>query len=102
MKVRYTENASAEISRIFEYIARENPSAADAIVRRLENVLAKLVLFPHMGRTCDIPGVFVVPLGRYPYAVYYTIEDDELIVLHVHHGARLPPRFHEPSTAFRR
>jgi toxin ParE1/3/4 len=102
LRVRYTENASVELTRIFEYIARDNPLAADAVARRVEDAVAKLALFPGMGRSSEIAGVFVVPLVRYPYMIYYAVDGDELIVLHVHHGARLPPEFHEPTSAFRR
>jgi hypothetical protein len=31
-----------------------------------------------------------MPLGRYPYLIFYTISGDELSILHVRHGARKP------------
>jgi hypothetical protein len=31
-----------------------------------------------------------MPLGRYPYLLFYTLSGEELIVLHVRHGARQP------------
>jgi len=102
VKVRYTENASVELTRIFEYISRDNPLAADAIVRRVEDIVAKLAQFPGIGRVSEVAGVFAIPLVRYPYTIYYAVDGGELIVLHVHHGARLPPQFHEPTPAFQR
>jgi toxin ParE1/3/4 len=102
VKVRYTENASADLVRISEYVARDNPGAAAAVVKRVADVVTRLALFPGMGRSSDIAGVFVAPLVRYPYAIYYAIDGDELIVLHVHHGARLPPQFHKTAKVFQR
>ncbi|MEI9930971.1 MAG: type II toxin-antitoxin system RelE/ParE family toxin [Rhizomicrobium sp.] len=102
MKIRYTANASAELTQIFDYVAHENPRAAAAIVRRVEVVVGRLALFPGMGHACDVPGVLIAPLVRYPYAIYYTVEDDDLIVLHIHHSARRPPEFHETTSEFRR
>jgi len=99
--VRYTHNASVKLTQIFEHVAYDNPSAAAAIVRRVEDVVARLALFPEMGHACDITGVLVVPIVRYPYAIYHAVDGDELIVLHVHHGARRPPQFHEAATVFR-
>jgi hypothetical protein len=32
-----------------------------------------------------------MPLGRYPYLIFYTAIDEELFVLHIRHGARKPP-----------
>ena len=91
MRVRYSGSASGELERIFKYIARENPEAADAVVRRVEAVVARLTLFPATGHSCDIEGVFVAPLVRFPYALYYKVEGDDLLVLHVHHSARHTP-----------
>jgi hypothetical protein len=31
-----------------------------------------------------------MPLGRYPYLVLYTLHDDEIVILHVRHGAHKP------------
>jgi toxin ParE1/3/4 len=102
VRVRYTENATAELARIFEYIARDNPSAADAVVRRVEEVAIRLAMFPGTGHACDTAGVLVAPLVRFPYAIYYKVEGDELLILHVHHGARRQPQFHEAEVPFGR
>jgi len=39
--------------------------------------------------------VRVMPLGRYPYILFYTAAGDELIVLHIRHGSRKPPESDE-------
>jgi hypothetical protein len=36
------------------------------------------------------PGVRVVPLGRYPYKIFYRVQDGVLEILHIHHAAREP------------
>ena len=36
-------------------------------------------------------GVRRIPAGRYPYLVYYTVEAEEVVILHVRHGARRWP-----------
>jgi plasmid stabilization system protein ParE len=100
VRVRYTQNASAELNRIVEYIARDNPSAASAVVLRIEQVAARLALFPGIGHSCNVSGVLVAPLVRFPYSIYYTIDDGDLVILHVHHGARRPPGFHEADAPF--
>jgi plasmid stabilization system protein ParE len=57
VRVRYTENASVELRRIVEYIAHDNPLAADAVVQRVEQVAARLAQFSGMGHSCDVSGV---------------------------------------------
>jgi hypothetical protein len=32
----------------------------------------------------------VVPLGRYPYKIFYRVTNDTVEILHIHHAARRP------------
>jgi toxin ParE1/3/4 len=100
VRIRYSRNASADLAEIFAYIAHDNPRAAQAVVVRVEEVVARLAHFPGSGHISDIPGVRVASLVRFPYSIYYTVEDGELLILHVRHGARRPPAFHEHAQPF--
>jgi hypothetical protein len=31
-----------------------------------------------------------MPLGRYPYLIFYSVSAEELVILHIRHGARKP------------
>ena len=100
MKVRYSEAASADLAEILSYIAEASPAGAAAVSRRVKAVAARLALFPGTGRQSDVDGVWVAPLVRFPYSIFYTIENGEVLILHVRHGARRPQAFHEPASAF--
>ena len=91
MKVRYTETALVEINEIFAYISAQNPQAAERVVARVERTINNLRDFPEMAQETREPGARRIPAGRYPYLVYYTVEADEIVILHVRHGARLAP-----------
>jgi plasmid stabilization system protein ParE len=50
-----------------------------------------IAAFPGSGRALEQRrSVRVMPVGRYPYLVFYTIGEDEIVILHVRHGARAP------------
>jgi toxin ParE1/3/4 len=34
----------------------------------------------------------VVPLVRYPFRIFYQVEQDHILILHIHHAARQPWR----------
>jgi toxin ParE1/3/4 len=53
MKVRYSETALRELSDIFAYIYERNPSAAAAIVDRIERVVLLIGELPFMGQLTD-------------------------------------------------
>jgi plasmid stabilization system protein ParE len=44
-----------------------------------------------MGQITDEDGVRKIPVGPDPYLIFYAVEPDEVVVLHVRHGARRNP-----------
>ena len=46
--------------------------------------------FPQSGRPVSEFGVRVLPVGPYPYLVYWLAEVDEVWVIHIRHTARRP------------
>jgi hypothetical protein len=36
------------------------------------------------------PNVRVVPLGRYPFKIFYMVVDETITILHIRHAARRP------------
>jgi toxin ParE1/3/4 len=68
-----------------------SPSGALAVERRIRRTVALLADFPGAGRALEQrPTVRVMPIGRYPYLIFYTVSDRELTILHIRHGARKP------------
>ena len=68
-----------------------NPAAAEAILHRIEEVVGRLADFPLIGHATDEPPVRIMPLGRYPYLVFYAVEEDAVAILHIRHAAPLKP-----------
>jgi plasmid stabilization system protein ParE len=66
--------------------------AAAEVVARIEELAARLARFPQMGRPKYKPGVRMMPLRRYPFLVFYTIESNEVLILSVRHAARNGPK----------
>jgi addiction module RelE/StbE family toxin len=90
MKVRFTRPALADLDGIVEYIRQNNPAAATQVEEAIRNAAALLGHFPQMGHLKYLPGVRMMPVRRYPYLIFYTIESDEVRILSVRHGARRP------------
>jgi toxin ParE1/3/4 len=91
VNLHYTETALAEIDSLFSYVAERNPAAAAGIVARVEQVASRLVEFPYLGHPVDELDVRILPLGRYPYLIFYTVNSDRIAIIHVRHAARLRP-----------
>lgn len=90
MRVRYTQTALSELEEIFAYIASRNPKAAAAVVAGVEQVVAWISDFPQMGYLIE-DNIRLLPIGRYPFLIFYTADEDEVIVRNVRHAARRRP-----------
>ncbi len=89
--VRLLRAAGEDLSEIYEYIAADNLKAAEAILARIEENLELLAREPQFGR---IPvDEELVRMGyRYlivaNYLVFYTFEEQTVLVHRIIHGAR--------------
>ncbi len=91
MRITYSPRAVADLGEIADFLTKRNPKVALAVEVRIREVLGRLAEFPDMGKSLgQRPSVRVIPLGRYPYLLFYTAAEDELIVLHIRHTSRRP------------
>jgi len=90
MRVRYTETALRELEEILAYIAQRNTGAATSVRARIEDLIGRLSDFPYMAQETERMGVRRLTIGNYPYIIFYTVEQDEVVILRIRHAARRP------------
>lgn len=80
--------AAEDIAAVWDFIADDNPDAADHWVDQLDTQLRLLATQPLMGRARDelAPGIRSFPFGR--YLVFYLPIGDGIDVVRVLHGTR--------------
>ena len=89
---RITDLAESDLSKIWLYIARDNPDAADQLVDKLRAHCDRLAAAPQKGRPRP---EFAVDLRSYRvgnYFIFYFPTDTGIEVARVLHGARDLPR----------
>ena len=91
MRVRWTRPALARLQEITEYIARDNPAAADALLAEILEIVARLRRFPLMGRPGPAPDTRELIVRR-NYLITYRVWRAEIEVLAIWHGAQQRPR----------
>jgi toxin ParE1/3/4 len=91
MKVVYTDEALNDLAGIADWLIVHYPAVAPVVERRIRRVVAHIARWPASSRRASSrPGVRVVPLGRYPYKIFYRVTDDAVEILHIHHAAQQP------------
>jgi plasmid stabilization system protein ParE len=91
MKVRYTRRASHDLESILSYIGRDDVIAAERVRRAIVATIKMVSLRPYIGiRNARAPELRSRLVPRYLYRVHYALRDQEIVVLHIRHGARAP------------
>jgi addiction module RelE/StbE family toxin len=91
--IRYLKTAECDLYNIFDYIARDNPPAADTLLEQIDHSISLLASNPYMGvvprdaRLKD-KGYRMLVVGK--YLVFYVVKEDANIVQvrRIIHGAR--------------
>ncbi|MFZ0319629.1 MAG: type II toxin-antitoxin system RelE/ParE family toxin [Candidatus Sulfotelmatobacter sp.] len=86
MEIRWSPLAAEDLERIFQRIAKDNPTAARGVVKTIYDGCAALKEFPHRGRPSRINGrrelVFT------PYIVVYQVKENSVEISRIYHGAQ--------------
>jgi plasmid stabilization system protein ParE len=95
LKVRLSPRAARDLAEIRAYIIKESPQGAESVRRAIEQCIAAIGEFPGYGLETSNERVRVMPVSSYPYRVYFAVEKEAIIVVHVRHSSRIPPRAKE-------
>ena len=92
MNIVWSPQALDDLVSLHAYIAEDDPAAAERVVLRvLHNVEMLLPDNPRTGRPGRVPGTRELVVPRTPFIVPYRIEQREIHILRVYHGARRWP-----------
>jgi addiction module RelE/StbE family toxin len=89
-RVRWTLQALEDVESIRQYVARDSGEYATLLVMRIVQAVERLTIFPASGRV--VPEVADEKLREVisgSYRIVYRLRDDEIVIVAVHHGARL-------------
>jgi toxin ParE1/3/4 len=91
VKIRYRPSALAQLDNIFAYIVHSQPSA-HRVIARIKQSIDQLADFPYSGRPSEIADIRELPIVRYPYIVFCTVDAPagEVLILRVRHTSQDP------------
>jgi toxin ParE1/3/4 len=94
VKVRWPRPALANLDAIGDWIAADNPMAAEAMLRRIHGAAEGLREQPEMGRPGRVENTRELVVAGTSYIVAYRVGPDSVDVLAVFHARRRwPDRF---------
>ena len=91
MKARYTDTALRELESAVSYLLDRNPRSAAAFADLVDVAVARLLDHPFSAEETEMAGVRRVYIRRFRYSMFYAVEGEEVVILHIRHGARRWP-----------
>jgi plasmid stabilization system protein ParE len=74
----------------FWNIDRHSPRGARNVKRAIQRTVELIGEFPEGGRPVGEQAARVLPAGRYPYLIYWSVEAGEVWLVHIRHARRQP------------
>ena len=90
MRVRYSSRARGDLSEILGYLDERSPQGARNVKQAIKKAISLIGRHPQIGRLSRIEETRVLPIGRYPYLIYWSIEAGEAWIVHIRHARRRP------------
>lgn len=88
MRVRFTTEAQVDLRQVGDYIAKANPLRALSFIDELEQKCLSLATAPNafpLVPRYEGHGIRRRVHGN--YLIFYRVEDEQIVILHVLHGA---------------
>lgn len=87
MRLDFTEPAERDLDDIIDYIALDNPAAAEKVYRAIVAAAERLTRFPEIGRVGRLPDTRELTIASLPYLIVYQVAAETVTILAVFHSA---------------
>lgn len=91
MKIKWFAGAVNDLLEIREYIADDNPTAAQNVAFKIKESVSLLKKHPAIGRAGRVDGTRELVIPDFPYTIPYRVRNGEIEILRVFHNARKWP-----------
>jgi toxin ParE1/3/4 len=88
MRIRYTPRALNDLGEILKYIDERSPRGARNVKHAIKGTIELIGQLPLIGRPAGVRKTRVLPVRRYPYLIYWSIDAGEAWLVHIRHAAR--------------
>jgi|WetSurMetagenome_2_1015567.scaffolds.fasta_scaffold746895_1 toxin ParE1/3/4 len=90
MIVRYTRRAERDLAFILSHLEARSPSGAIQVATHLRASTQFLAENPRGGMATRNPDLFVKLVPKYPYKIFYRLQQEVVEIVHIRHASRRP------------
>ena len=92
MQIKWVRLALDDLDAAGEFIAQDNPEAANRIFKRIWDAVQLLAEHPEAGRAGRIPGTRELVVADTPFIIPYRVVENTVQILRILHGKRKWPK----------
>lgn len=92
MQVKWLKRSLDNLNEEAEYLAQDNPPAAQAIVTHVIKSVNQLANLPNLGRAGRVFGTRELIITDFSYIIPYRVKSEVVDILRVFHTSRKWPR----------
>lgn len=92
MQIKWLSKALKNLQDEAEYIAEDNPQAAQQVVQHIYAAVSQLTDQPASGRPGRVLGTRELVVANTRYIIPYRVRNNSIEVLRVFHTSRKPPK----------
>ncbi len=93
MQIRWTDKALDNLDAAVEYIAADNPTAAEKVAKKIWDSVQLLKTQPGLGRPGRVVGTRELIISELPYIIPYMEKDGTIIILRIIHSSIKWPNY---------
>lgn len=91
LEIRYLPTAEADLMEIFDYVIKDKPSAASALLETFDTTVSQLAIFPELGtvpKDARLQRIGYRILIVEKHLVFYVVKEECVQIRRIIHGAR--------------
>ncbi len=89
MRIELLRDAEADFLGALRFYAYQSPQAAEKFDREFQRICERLLKFPRLG-VPEFEPVRKYSFNRFPFSLFYTLDNEVIYILAVAHQARRP------------
>ncbi|MEO3432519.1 type II toxin-antitoxin system RelE/ParE family toxin [Inquilinus sp. CAU 1745] len=87
-RLSFARAAARDLKGIIDYIAHDDPTAAENVYRRIVEATDRLRQFPELGRPGRLPETRELSIPTLPYLIVYEADAETVTIIAIFHMSR--------------